>query len=151
MMTQVNCVQCLDIRNWRARWRTFCKSFFWLCKSRVWVIRDWLPCFVAVLQSHQKEKLTDDLADTVDLICFDSGLNGNALGMTDRTIHNRLKELISKEFLKPKLPNQCWVNPTLFSKGDRVTFMKEYRLEKTVKQTNADKERTDDLTRNQLD
>jgi len=33
-------------------------------------------------------------------------LNGDALGMTDGTIHNKLKELISKEFLKPKLPNQ---------------------------------------------
>lgn len=62
--------------------------------------------FVAILQSCQKEKLTDGLANTVDLICFDGELNGDALGMTDRIIHNKLKELISKEFLKPKLPNQ---------------------------------------------
>ena len=62
--------------------------------------------FVAVLQSCQKEKLTDGLANTVDLICFDGELNGDALGMTDRIFHNRLKELISKGFLKPKLPNQ---------------------------------------------
>lgn len=62
--------------------------------------------FVAVLQSYQKEKLTDGSADTVDLICCDSGLSGDALGMTGRPYHNRLKELISKEFLKPKLPNQ---------------------------------------------
>lgn len=70
--------------------------------------------FVAILQSCQKEKLTDGLANTVDLICFDGELNGDALGMTDRTFHNRLKELISKGFLKPKLFNQYWINPALF-------------------------------------
>lgn len=50
--------------------------------------------YVAVLQAYQKEKLTDGFADTVDLIWFYGGLNGDALGMTDRTFHNRLKELI---------------------------------------------------------
>jgi len=47
--------------------------------------------------------------------------------MSDRTFHAGLKELIAKEFLKPKLPNQYWVNPALFFKGDRVAFMREYR------------------------
>ena len=83
--------------------------------------------FIAVLQSYQSEKLTGGFADSVNLIWFDGGLNGAKLGMTDRTFHNGLKELISKEFLKPKLPNQYWVNPALFFKGDRVAFMREYR------------------------
>jgi hypothetical protein len=48
--------------------------------------------------------------------------------MSDRTFHNGLKELIEKGFLKPKLPNQFWVNPALFFKGDRVAFMREYRI-----------------------
>lgn len=86
--------------------KTLCKIFSDCIKAAFELSKTGYRVFVAVLQSHQKEKLTDDLADTVDLICFDSGLNGDALGMTDRTIHNRLKELISKEFLKPKLPNQ---------------------------------------------
>lgn len=30
--------------------------------------------------------------------------------------------------LKPKLPNQFWVNPALFFKGDMVAFMREYRI-----------------------
>lgn len=96
--------------------------------------------FVAVLQSYQKEKLTGGFADTVNLIWFDGGLNGDALGMTDRTFHNGLKELIAKEFLKPKLPNQYWVNPALFFKGDRVAFMKEYRLKKPTKQIKNDRD-----------
>jgi hypothetical protein len=50
--------------------------------------------------------------------------------MSDRTFHNGLKELIAKGFLKPKLPNQFWVNPALFFKGDRVAFLREYRVKR---------------------
>jgi len=67
--------------------------------------------FVAVLQAYQSAKLTGGFADSVNLIWFDGGLNGESLGMSDRTFHAGLKELIAKEFLKPKLPNQYWVNP----------------------------------------
>lgn len=83
--------------------------------------------FQAVLGEYQKSKLTGGYADSVSLIWFDDGLNGHALDMSDRTFHNGLKELIAKGFLKPKLPNQYWVNPALFFKGDRVAFLREYR------------------------
>ena len=53
---------------------------------------------------------------------------GNDIGMSDRTFHNGLKELIAKGFLSAKAPNQFWVNPALFFKGDRVAFLKEYRI-----------------------
>ena len=66
----------------------------------------------------------------MSLIWFDDGLNGRALDMSDRTFHNGLKELIAKGFLKPKLPNQFWVNPALFFKGDRVAFLREYRVKR---------------------
>ena len=84
--------------------------------------------FQAVLMEYQKAKMTGGFSDSVNLIWFDDGLNGNALDMSDRTFHNGLKELIEKGFLKPKLPNQFWVNPALFFKGDRVAFMREYRI-----------------------
>lgn len=86
--------------------------------------------FQAVLGEYQKSKLTGGYSDSVSLIWFDDGLNGRALDMSDRTFHNGLKELIVKGFLKPKLPNQFWVNPALFFKGDRVAFMREYRVKK---------------------
>ena len=86
--------------------------------------------FQAVLMEYQKAKMTGGFSDSVNLIWFDAGLNGNALDMSDRTFHNGLKELIEKSFLKPKLPNQFWVNPALFFKGDRVAFMREYRVKK---------------------
>ena len=87
--------------------------------------------FQAVLMEYQKAKMTGGFCDSVNLIWFDDGLNGHALDMSDRTFHNGLKELIEKGFLKPKLPNQFWVNPALFFKGDRVAFMREYRIKAT--------------------
>ena len=86
--------------------------------------------FQAVLGEYQKSKLTGGYSDSVSLIWFDDGLNGRALDMSDRTFHNGLKELIAKGFLKPKLPNQFWVNPALFFKGDRVAFLREYRVKR---------------------
>lgn len=88
--------------------------------------------FQAVLMEYQKAKMTGGFSDSVSLIWFDDGLNGHALDMSDRTFHNGLKELIEKGFLKPKLPNQFWVNPALFFKGDRVAFMREYRIKGSV-------------------
>lgn len=84
--------------------------------------------FQAVLGEYQRSKMTGGYSDSVNLIWFDDGLNGHALDMSDRTFHNGLRELIEKGFLKPKLPNQFWVNPALFFKGDRVAFMREYRI-----------------------
>lgn len=84
--------------------------------------------FQAVLSEYQRTKMTGGYSDSVSLVWFDDGLNGHALDMSDRTFHNGLKELIQKGFLKPKLPNHFWVNPALFFKGDRVAFLREYRL-----------------------
>jgi hypothetical protein len=40
--------------------------------------------------------------------------------------------------LKPKLPNQFWVNPALFFKGDMVAFMREsFMREYRIKGRNA--------------
>ena len=48
--------------------------------------------------------------------------------MSKYTFNNGLKELLEKQFLFPRSPNEYWVNPALFFKGDRVAFLKEYRL-----------------------
>lgn len=84
--------------------------------------------FQAVLAEYQRAKMTGGFSDAVRLVWFDDGLNGRSLDMSDRTFHNGLKELIQNGFLKPKLPNEFWVNPALFFKGDRVAFLREYRL-----------------------
>ena len=84
--------------------------------------------FQAVLAEYQRAKMTGGFSDSIRLVWFDDGLNGRSLDMSDRTFHNGLKELIQNGFLKPKLPNEFWVNPALFFKGDRVAFLREYRL-----------------------
>jgi len=99
--------------------------------------------FQAVLGEYQKSKLTGGYSDSVSLIWFDNGLNGHALDMSDRTFHNGLKELITKGFLQPKLPNQFWVNPALFFKGDRVAFLREYRRKPSIEDF-TDSNREDD-------
>ncbi|RTR11629.1 hypothetical protein EJ903_25990 [Azospirillum griseum] len=83
--------------------------------------------FQAVLEAYQREKMTGGYADCLTLFWFNDGLNGAAIGMSERTFNRGLKELLEKEFLIPKTPNVYWVNPALFFKGDRVAFVKEYR------------------------
>lgn len=83
--------------------------------------------FQAVLDAYQKEKMTGGFADCVSLFWFDNGLNGAAIGMSEDTFHRGLKELLAKNFITPRSPSVYWVNPSLFFKGDRVAFVKEYR------------------------
>ncbi|EJF84413.1 hypothetical protein [Candidatus Bartonella washoeensis] len=81
--------------------------------------------FIEVFQIYQSTQLTD----SITLAWLNGGLNGVKFDMTDRTFHNGLKELIAKGFLKPKLPNQYWVNPALFFKGyQSVEFVRTYRI-----------------------
>jgi hypothetical protein len=83
--------------------------------------------FQSVLDAYQKEKMTGGYADCLTLSWFGNGLNGESIGMSERTFNRGLKELLEKDFLIPRMPNQYWVNPSLFFKGDRVAFVREYR------------------------
>lgn len=80
-----------------------------------------------VLAIYEATPMRSGYADSIYLAWFDGGLAGRDVGMSDRTFHNGLKELLQKGFLYPKAPNLYWVNPALFFKGDRVAFVKEYR------------------------
>lgn len=83
--------------------------------------------FQAVLEAYQNEKMTGGFADSVHLAWFDGGLSGQSIGMSEFTFRRGLKELLEKEFLSHRQPGVFWVNPSLFFKGDRVAFVKEYR------------------------
>lgn len=83
--------------------------------------------FQIVLNQYQDTPMASGYAEAVYLAWFDGGLSGQSVGMTDRTFHTGLKELLAKGFLAPKSPNLFWVNPSLFFKGNRVAFVKEYR------------------------
>ena len=90
--------------------------------------------FQLVLELYQAEPMVGGYADSVYLVWFDNGLCGRAVGMTDRTFHSGLRELLAKGFLAPKAPNVYWVNAGLFFKGDRVLFIKEYRRKRATHQ-----------------
>lgn len=83
--------------------------------------------FQAVLSVYEQEKMTGGYADSLTLFWFGEGLNGASINVSEKTFQRGLKELLAKEFIMPKAPNQYWVNPALFFKGDRVAFVKEYR------------------------
>jgi hypothetical protein len=83
--------------------------------------------FQAVLHEYEKTPLSGGFVDSVYLAWFGEGLSGKTIDMSEKTFQRGLKTLIEKGFLAPKSPNQFWVNPALFFKGDRVMFIKEYR------------------------
>lgn len=89
--------------------------------------------FQAILEIYQAEPMNGGFADSVYLAWFDGGLSGKSIGMSDDTFSRGLKELLSKGFISPKGPNLFWVNPSLFFKGNRVMFLKEYRRKSTSK------------------
>ena len=73
-------------------------------------------------------------ADSIYLHWFDQGLNGQKLDMSERTFQNGFKELLLNQFLAPRSANLYWVNSSLFFKGDRVAFIKEYRRKTPIEQ-----------------
>ncbi|GGY12722.1 hypothetical protein GJV26_00030 [Massilia dura] len=90
--------------------------------------------FQLVLQKYQDEPMVGGYADSVYLAWFNGGLSGVDVGMTDRTFQTGLRELLSKNFLAPRQPNVFWVNPSLFFKGNRVLFVREYVKRESAQQ-----------------
>lgn len=83
--------------------------------------------FQAVLAIYQNTPMKGGYAEAVELFWFGDGLNGSTLDMSEYTFQRGLRELLDKGFLAPKSSSLFWVNPSLFFKGDRVAFVKEYR------------------------
>jgi hypothetical protein len=83
--------------------------------------------FQVVLDQYQRTPMSRGFADAVDLYWFGDGIEGRDVGMSEYTFKRGLRELLDKSFLHPKTPSSFWVNPSLFFKGDRVLFIKEYR------------------------
>ena len=87
--------------------------------------------FQAILDEYQRTPMAGGFVDTLYLAWMDGGLSGRDIGMSDKTFQRGLKELLTKGFLAPRSPNAFWVNPSLFFKGDRVLFLREYRRKVT--------------------
>ena len=106
----------------------FVKVFAEGVKAMYGLKRTGMRVFQAVLDEYQNTKMTGGYADTLYLNWFNDGLCGKDIGMSETTFHRGLKELILNDFLAPRGPSMYWVNPALFFKGDRVAFVREYRL-----------------------
>ncbi|MGN6129383.1 MAG: hypothetical protein ACTHOK_03490 [Nocardioidaceae bacterium] len=102
--------------------------------------------FQAVLAIYQNTSMKGGYAEAVELFWFGDGLNGQALDMSEKTFQRGLKELLGKGFLAPKSASLFWVNPSLFFKGDRVAFIKEYRRRGAVRPIGRDPNTVDLLT-----
>lgn len=83
--------------------------------------------FQVVLDQYQREPMRNGFADSLYLAWFDGGLDGQSIGMSESTFNRGLRELVDKGFVYPRSPSVFWVNPSMFFKGDRVMFIKEYR------------------------
>lgn len=95
--------------------------------------------FHAVLDVYQGTRMNGGYADSVYLAWFDGGLSGAQMDMSEYTFKRGLRELLDKGFLAPRSPNLFWVNPSLFFKGDRAMFIKEYvRRKSSSDQTDRD-------------
>ena len=73
-------------------------------------------------------------------LSVDEYLKTHSLGMSKASFHNAMNELINKKFIAKSVePHKFWINPHLFFNGDRMTFVREYRLkkEKEVKSVTA--------------
>lgn len=101
--------------------------------------------FQVVLEQYNRTPMSGGYADAVYLAWFDGGLSGQDVGMGERTFQTGLRELLAKSFLAPRSPNLFWVNPSLFFKGDRVLFVKEYVRRKS----DADQAKRNELEHSQ--
>jgi len=104
--------------------------------------------FQKVLEMYESESMTGGYADSVSLMWFDGGLNGDAVGLSERTFKRGLRRLLEKGFISPKMPNVYWVNPSLFFKGDRVAFVTEYRKKATIEIPSSDESEREKLEAN---
>lgn len=83
--------------------------------------------FQSVLAEYERADMPGGFAACVALAWFDGGLSGRDIGMSEKTFNRGLRELLDKGFIAPRTVGLFWVNPSLFFKGDRVRFVKEYR------------------------
>lgn len=88
--------------------------------------------FQAILEVYQLEPMSGGFADSIYLHFFDGGLSGRKLDISDRTFRRGLVELLNNGFLFPRGENLYWVNPNLFFRGDRATFIRTYRRRVTA-------------------
>jgi len=70
--------------------------------------------------------MTGGFVDSIYLHFFDGGLSGLKVDLSDRTFRRGLHELLENGFIYPRGESLYWVNPNLFFRGNRATFVRTY-------------------------
>lgn len=83
--------------------------------------------FQSILAVYQQEPMTGGFVDSIYLHFFDGGLSGLKVDLSDRMFRRGLHELLQNGFIYPRGESLYWVNPNLFFRGNRATFIKTYR------------------------
>lgn len=59
----------------------------------------------------------------------------NNLDISERSFYKAMRDLLDKQFIAESAsPNMYWINPHLFFNGNRMAFIREYRLKATSKE-----------------
>ena len=105
------------------------------------------PTTQKVLQFLIVELQKTPNADSIYLAWFTANeyFSEENINVSRSSFQRALKELLEKGFIAESLkPNMFWFNPHLFFNGDRMVFIKEYRIKEKneIKETteNTDKE-----------
>ena len=95
---------------------------------------------MAVLAAIQKFKD----ADFIFLTWFDveDYSEKHALKISEPSFHRAMRELLEKGFLaESEVPGRFWINPHLFFNGDRMTFVREWRIKESSKPVESKKDK----------
>lgn len=87
-----------------------------------------------ILDAVQKAPNTDCIY--LHWFTVEEYMDSSGTSISKASFHNAMKELLEKKFVAEATdPHKFWINPHLFFNGDRMTFVREYRLrqEKEIK------------------
>ncbi len=83
--------------------------------------------FHAVLREYAKTKMRDGYVDTVYIVWFNGGINGEETNMSKSTFLRGMNELLENNVIYGKRPNLYWINPVIFFKGDRAKYLQDFK------------------------
>lgn len=85
--------------------------------------------FKSILIAYIKQKTIQTAPDKLT-ISYDIVVHDCDYKKSERTFFRGMKELIENDFLAIYSTTVYWINPKLFFKGNRVTFMNQYEIDR---------------------
>lgn len=111
-------------------------EFVKLYTKNIKVFFDLKPSSMKVLQYLLAQLQNSINGDGIYLSWFsgEKYFSEQDLGVSRASFTRSMKELLEKKFIAESAePNFYWINPNLFFNGDRMTFIKEYRVKNEQK------------------